>query len=151
MLTEVCDFVHNYFEHEIHHGTFSIVNGNIDLTGLVKNGQRFRILGSALNDGIYTYYDESALYNDDDDALADLMDETFTGAIVAMAIPKAFLKIVSEITEWQNKNSQVVESPYTSESWGGYSYTKAGSGSGGGVLSWRDVFKQKLNAYRRIA
>lgn len=152
MLSEVCDFVHNYFEHEIHHGTFSIVNGNIDLTGLVKNGQRFRILGSALNDGIYTYYDESALYNDDDNALADLMDETFTGAIVAMAIPKAFLKIVNEITEWQNKNSQVVESPYTSESWGGYSYTKAtGSGSSGGVLSWRDVFKQKLNAYRRIA
>lgn len=152
MLSEVCDFVHNYFEYEIHQGTFSIVNGGIDLTGLVKNGQRFRILGSALNDGIYTYYDESALYNDDDNALADLMDETFTGAIVAMAIPKAFLKIVNEITEWQNKNSQVVESPYTSESWGGYSYTKAtGSGSGGGVLSWRDVFKQKLNAYRRIA
>lgn len=153
MLSEVCDFVHNYFEYEIHHGTFSIVNGGIDLTGLVKSGQRFRILGSALNDGIYTYYDESALYNDDDDALAELMDETFTGAIVAMAIPKAFLKIVSDITEWQNKNSQIVESPYTSESFGGYSYTKAtGSGSNaGGVLGWRDIFKAKLNAYRRIA
>ena len=125
MLSEVCDFVHNYFEYEIHHGTFSIVNGGIRLAGLVRNGQRFRILGSALNDGIYTYYDESALYNDDDDALADLMDETFTGAIVAMAIPKAFLKIVSDITEWQNKNGQIVESPYTSESFGGYSYTKA--------------------------
>ena len=153
MLSEVCDFVHNYFEYEIHHGTFSIVNGDIDLTGLVKNGQRFRILGSALNDGIYTYYDESALYNDDDDALADLMDETFTGAIVAMAIPKAFLKIVSDITEWQNKNGQIVESPYTSESFGGYSYTKAtGSGSNtGGVLGWRDIFRARLNAYRRIA
>lgn len=153
MLSEVCDFVHNYFEYEIHHGTFSIVNGNIDLTGLVKNGQRFRILGSALNDGIYTYYDESALYNDDDDALADLMDETFTGAIVAMAVPKAFLKIVSDITEWQNKNGQIVESPYTSESFGGYSYTKAtGSGSNaGGVLGWRDIFGARLNAYRRIA
>lgn len=153
MLSEVCDFVHNYFEYEIHHGTFSIVNGGIDLTGLVKNGQRFRILGSALNDGIYTYYDESALYNDDDDALADLMDETFTGAIVAMAIPKEFLKIVSDITEWQNKNGQIVESPYTSESFGGYSYTKAtGSGSNaGGVLGWRDIFRARLNAYRRIA
>ena len=153
MLSEVCDFVHNYFEYEIHHGTFSIVNGDIDLTGLVKNGQRFRILGSALNDGIYTYYDESALYNDDDDALADLMDETFTGAIIAMAIPKAFLKIVSDITEWQNKNSQIVESPYTSESFGGYSYTKStGSGSNaGGVLGWRDIFRARLNAYRRIA
>ena len=119
----------------------------------MKNGQRFRILGSALNDGIYTYYDESALYNDDDDALADLMDETFTGAIIAMAIPKAFLKIVSDITEWQNKNSQIVESPYTSESFGGYSYTKAtGSGSNaGGVLGWRDIFRARLNAYRRIA
>ena len=70
-----------------------------------------------------------------------------------ISLPKAFLKIVSDITEWQNKNSQIVESPYTSESFGGYSYTKStGSGSNaGGVLGWRDIFRARLNAYRRIA
>lgn len=153
MLSEVCDYVHNYFEYEIHRGTFTIANGGIDLTGLVKNGQRFRILGSALNNGIYTYYDESALYNDDDDALADLMDETFTGTIVAMAVPKAFLKIVSDITEWQKKNGKIAESPYTSESFGGYSYTKAtrDKSNAGVALGWRDIFRARLNAYRRIA
>ena len=152
MLSEVCDFVHNYFEYEIHHGTFSIVNGGIDLTGLVKNGQRFRIVGSAMNDGVYTYH-EDGVYNDDDNTIELLMDETFVGAIVAMAVPKAFQKIVQAISEWQEANKTIIESPYMSESFGGYSYTKAtGSGSNaGGVLGWRDIFKAKLNAYRRIA
>lgn len=152
MLSEVCDFVHNYFEHEVHHGTFTIADGNIDLTGLVKSGQRFRIVGSAMNDGIYTYH-ANGVYNDDNNTIELLVDETFVGTIVAMAVPKAFQKIVQAISEWQEANKTIIESPYTSESFGGYSYTKAvGSGSNaGGVLGWRDIFRTKLNAYRKIA
>ncbi len=148
MLTEVCNFVHNYFEHTTYRGSFEIVDGNIDLTGLVENGQRFRIIGSAFNDGIYTYNDGSVLYNDDNDALVSLIDETFSGTVVAMAIPKTFMDIVNDIRNWQDKNSKVVDSPYTSESWGGYSYTKA-TGSNG-VFSWHDAFRRRLNAFRKI-
>lgn len=152
MLTEVCNFVHNYFEHTTYRGCFEIVDGDIDLSGMVLNGQRFRIVGSAMNDGIYTYHADG-VYNDDDTTAEPLLDETFTGIIVAMSVPTAFQKIVKEISDWQEANKSVIESPYTSESFGGYSYTKAtGKGANtGGVLTWQDVFRTKLNAYRKIA
>ena len=152
MLTEVCNFVHNYFEHTTYRGSFEIVDGNIDLSGMVLNGQRFRIVGSEMNDGIYTYHADG-VYNDDDNTVDLLVDETFTGLIVAMSIPSAFQKIVKDISEWQEANKATLESPYTSESFGGYSYTKAtGSGANsGGVLGWQDVFRSRLNAYRKIA
>jgi len=78
MLTEVCNFVHNYFEHTTYRGSFEIVDGNIDLSGMVLKGQRFRIIGSAMNDGIYTYHADG-VYNDDDNTAEPLLDETFTG------------------------------------------------------------------------
>jgi len=152
MLTEVCNFVHNYFEHTTYRGSFEIVDGKIDLSGMVLNGQRFRIVGSAMNDGIYTYHADG-VYNDDDNTVDLLADETFTGLIISMSIPSAFQKIVKDISEWQEANKATLESPYTSESFGGYSYTKAtGSGANsGGVLGWQDVFRSRLNAYRKIA
>lgn len=154
MLTEVCDFVHNYFEYVVHNGTFEISDGTIDLVGLVANGQRFRIIGSALNDGIYTNH-EDGIYNDDDDTSVSLASEVFTGTIVAMAVPTAFTKLVKEISDWYDANKAVLESPYMSESFGGYSYEKMGSASGKGnvktSLSWQDFFGSRLNAYRKIA
>lgn len=153
MLTEVCDFVHNYFEYAIYEGTFEIEDGTIDLDSLVANGQRFRIIGSALNDGIYTYHTDGTIFNDDGKVGVTLASETFTGRVVAMAVPQAVLSIVSDITDWVDKNKTVLDSPYQSESFGGYSYTKA-SGSGanaGGSLGWQDMFRSRLNAYRKIS
>lgn len=152
MLTEVCDFVHNYFEHTDYHGTFEISNGTINLDSLVANGQRFRIIGSALNDGIYTWMN-GTVYDDDGTMGVSLMPETFEGTVSAMAVPRLFLQIVDDIIAWTEANKDVLDSPYTSESFGGYSYTKAtGSGANaGGSLSWQDVFRGKLNAYRKIA
>lgn len=153
MLTEVCDFVHNYFEHGLYEGAFVISDGTVEgISDLLANGQRFRIRGSALNDGIYTYQD-GRIYDDDGVAGVVLKSETFTGTITAMAVPVNFLSIVKDIAAWKDKNQTVLDSPYTSESFGGYSYTKAtGSGANaGGVLGWQDVFKSRLNAYRRIA
>lgn len=153
VLTEVCDFVHNYFEYAIYDGTFEIIGGTISLDSLVANGQRFRIIGSALNDGIYTYHTDGQIFNDDGNNGVTLATETFTGRVVAMAVPATFLQIVNDIKEWQNKNKAVLESPYQSESFGGYSYTKAsGSGSNaGGSLGWQDMFRSRLNAYRKIS
>ena len=153
MLTEVCDFVHNYFEYAIYEGTFEIEDGTIDLDSLVANGQRFRIIGSALNDGIYTYHTDGTIFNDDGKVGVTLASETFTGRVVAMAVPTTFLAIVADIADWQTKNKAVLESPYQSESFGGYSYTKAsGSGSNaGGSLGWQDMFRARLNACRKIS
>lgn len=150
MLQQVCDFVHNYFVLETHVGEFTIVGGTISLPSIL-DGQRFRIRGSALNDGIYTYHHGGVLDDDGIDAV-ELEDETFKGSVAAMGIPRRFLDIVSEIREWCDKNADAQNSPYISESFGGYSYSKAtGSGSNaGGVLTWQDVFKTRLNAYRKI-
>ena len=152
MLTEVCNFVHNYFEIARKTGDFKIENGNINLNDLLYYGQRFRIVGSHLNDGIYTYR-ENEIYNDDNTEAVELMDEVFTGAVYAMSVPRDVWQLVFDIQAWVNKNKTALDSPYTSESFGGYSYTKA-SGSGanaGGVLGWQDVFRSRLNAYRKIS
>ena len=153
MLTEVCDYIHNYFEHAVYTGSFEVTNGTINLDSLVANGQRFRIRGSALNDGIYTYHSNGSIYDDDGTTGVELSPEVFTGTVTAMAVPVNLLKIVKDIKAWVDKNQSVLDSPYVSESFGGYSYTKAtGSGANaGGSLSWQDVFRSKLNAYRKIA
>ena len=152
MLTEVCNFIHNYFEVAQISGEFQIENGAIDLDDFLRFGQRFRIVGSSLNDGIYTYRMDG-VYNDDNTELAGLEDETFTGVIYAMSIPRNVMQIVDDIKTWVEKNKDALDSPYTSESFGGYSYTKAsGSGSNaGGALGWQDLFRSKLNAYRKIS
>ncbi len=152
MLEQVCDHIHNYFVLEEHDGTYEVSGGTIQINFLL-DGQRFKIKGSALNDGIYTYHSDGSIYNDDDSEYVMLGDEKFSGTISAMGVPRAFQNIVKDISAWQAKNQSVLDSPYQSESFGGYSYTKAsGSGSNsGGTLSWQDVFRSKLNAYRKIA
>lgn len=150
MLTEVCHFIHNYFVRENWAGTFKIEGGTIDgLDAMVKNGQRFRIIGSALNDGIYTKTADG-IYSDDATDAVTLQDEEFSGALVAMGVPADVLALVQDIKAWVEKNADTLDGPYTSESFGGYSYTKA-TGANGGILGWQDVFKSRLNAYRKIS
>lgn len=150
MLEAVCNHVHNFFELDELEGNYEIAGGTILLPFLL-GGQRFKISGSALNDGVYTYHN-GLIYDDDDANIVTLQDETFKGTITAMGVPRDFIRMVGDITTWYEKNSSVVESPYTSESFGGYSYTKASGGGGAnGGLSWCDVFRSRLNAYRKVS
>lgn len=64
-----------------------------------------------------------------------------------MAVPRALIALSDEIKAWVDKNGQ--ESPYTSESFGGYSYSKATNAQGMAV-GWRDVFRSRLNTWRKI-
>ena len=75
-----------------------------------------------------------------------LTDEVFNGAVWALAVPKAVIDLSAEIAEWDKKNQP---SSFTSESFGGYSYSKATNASGVAV-GWQDVFKSRLNQWRRI-
>ena len=143
MIDRICGFIHNYFtaDADKHAGTYTIENGSITLPFLVV-GQYFRVLGSALNDGVHQYPAE------------DLLDETFEGAIWAMKVPKAVLDIAVEATELEAANADKLNGPYTSESViGVYSYTK-GSAAGGGVDEWlfgKDgVFGRRLNQWRKL-
>lgn len=142
MLTELCQELRNWFEREKYFGTFTIENGQIDLPdGSLQSGQYFRIVGSVFNDGVHQY---------DTD---DLHDEVFVGAIWTMAVPPAVIDLSERISEWVTKYGDSVSSPYSSESFGGYSYTKASSGQGDAASSnptWQSTFASELNRWRKI-
>lgn len=136
MLEQVLQHLNNWFlvPDGIHTGKFTVQDGGITLPFL-QTGQYFRVLGSVFNDGLYQYPSE------------EMTDEMFTGAVWALAVPKAVIKLSEEIAVWNEKNGD--PGPYTSESFSGYSYSKATNASGVAV-GWQDVFKSRLNAWRRI-
>ena len=142
MLTELCQELRNWFELEKHTGTFTIQDGNIAADFLVP-GQYFRIMGSIFSDGVHLYPAE------------DLPSETFEGAVWTLAIPPHIVALSDEIDAWRAKYEgadSAALSPFQSESFGGYSYSK-GSGSSGGAtggVSWRNAFASKLNAWRKL-
>lgn len=142
MIEQVCAYIHNYFVRGRYSGIFTIKNGSIDLPFLVDR-QYFRICGSRLNDGIYRY------------PVNYLYDETFDGVIWEMRPPVEFLALIREIEEWNEKYGEVMQSPYSNESFGGYSYTKAqgyASSNGGGLLSsWQAIFDSRLKQWRKLA
>ena len=139
MLEQVLMNIRRWFPVEggIHSGTFTIEDGGITLPFLAE-GQYFRICGSVFNDGLHQYN------------VLDLTDETFKGTIWALAIPKAVIELADEIQKWQEKNGEASVSPYQSESFGGYSYSKATDAETGGAVTWQSAFKQQLSAWRKI-
>ena len=138
MLTEVCAEIRNYFVSEIHNGTFEIVGGKITPLDFIQKNQYFRIVGSVYNDGVYKYTDELELTN-----------EKFIGAVWSMAVPPSVIDLAAEIKAY-NESEAGKPSPYTSESFGGYSYSKA-TDENGVPLTWQKVFANRLNKYRRIS
>ena len=149
MIAEICGHIHNWFtaDEDRHAGTYAIVGGALVLPFL-SDGQYFRIVGSALNDGVYRYP------VDPEDGAQALADETFTGEIWAMKVPRAFQLLAGEIEAWENQYGAAVSSPYQSESViGVYSYTKAGAGVGNGGISgasWQSAYKSRLNRWRKL-
>lgn len=151
MLTEICQYLKNWFDRDKakFYGKFIISDGDLESyndgdMGMI-GGQYFRIIGSLLNDGVYQYPPEG------------LKDETFEGAVWFMAIPPAVIALSEEINEWQMKNGGVESqamSPYQSESFGGYSYSKASGGgsseSGGGNGGWQGAFANRLKPWRKV-
>lgn len=145
MLEQILTELHNWFRVRdgadgIHHGTYTIEDGRIALPFL-RDGQYFRMMGSVFNDGLHRYGPD----------MEALTDETFDGTIWAMAVPKAVVELAGEIEAWQEKYGDVMDSPYTSESFGGYSYTKAsGAGDSAGSGGWQAAFRARLNPYRKL-
>lgn len=152
MLNEICAFLKNYFTVNDDHvelpswsGTFTVSDGQLDLDGKILNGQYFRIQNSIFNDGVHQY------------PATDLTDETFTGKIQAMAIPKDLIAIAGEISAWMEKYGgadSTANSPFNSESFGGYSYSKSAGGatsvSSGNTPAWAGTFGGRLARWRKI-
>lgn len=145
-LTDLCKELNNWFVTAIYHGTFTVKNGVINVADMVadgslQDGQYFRIVGSVFNDGVHQH------------PATELDDETFTGAVWAMAVPKEFITLLNDINEWVDTYGADLQKPYQSESFGGYSYSLKGSlsgGSGAVVEPWKAQFSSRLNKWRKI-
>ena len=141
MLEQVLRHLNNWFlvPGGIHEDTYIIQDGGVALPFL-KNGQYFRICGSVFNDGLHQY------------PAGWLTDETVTGAVWALAVPAAVIELSGEIEKWEAKNGSAAASPYQSESFGGYSYSKSTSASGtsGSISGWQDAFRSRLNDWRKL-
>ena len=134
MLENVLAYLHDDFAKQtLPEQEWTITDGTMEVPGALS-GQYVRIIGSVLNDGVYQY------------PLTGLTDETFTGTVQLLAIPKTVLALVQEIETWAEKNQPTA---YTSESFGGYSYSKATSANGV-VAGWQDVFRARLAPYRKM-
>lgn len=134
MLTALCQELRNWFERDKHFGDFTISEGSLDVDFL-QDGQYFRIVGSVFNDGVHKFNVDT------------LNDEEFNGAVWEMAIPEDVVNLANEISAFVEESGQA--SPYTAESWGGYSYTKA-TDTNGAPITWQSAFLSRLNKWRKI-
>lgn len=147
-MLELCMECRNFHKPDIFPGTFTITGGVIEPLPDVPDGAWIRIIGSVFNDGCWQY------------PSAGLTDETFDGAVWLMHVPPEFEALLNDINAWETANADAVKNataemltgPYTSESFGGYTYTKK-SGFGDIATSWRDPrlgFAARLNMWRKI-
>jgi len=150
MLTEICQYLHNWFnrkpdgsDYPKYSGVFEIVNGELDMDDLAE-GQYFRIMGSLFNDGVHRKGE------------GGLTDESFDGEIWPMGVPQGIIDLADEIKAWQDKYGGAdgaAMSPFASESFGGYSYTKqqGSTSTGGGMTtSWHALYASRLSPWRKI-
>ena len=142
MLDELCAELRNYFvqsESDKHYNKYT-VNGGIFTPPLdfLKPGQYYRVVGSALNDGVYK-----------NDGCGVLTDEEFNGSIWAMSVPPAVVALADRIKDYKDSDA-AKPTPFVSESFGGYSYSKATDAETGGAVTWQSAFKQQLSAWRKI-
>ena len=138
MLTEICAELRNWFvvPNGVHIQTYTISGGSIAPLDFLQDGQYFRIIGSIFNDGVYQY------------PATSLTDEVFEGAVWSMAVPPSVIDLAAEIEEY-NKSDDGKASPFTSESFGGYAYTKA-TDANGMPIGWQKAFASRLNKWRKL-
>jgi hypothetical protein len=138
MLTELCAELRNYFVVKIHEGRFTINGGKIAPLDFIQENQYFRIVGSVFNDGVYK-----------NTADLELTNENFSGSVWSMAVPPSVIDLAEEIKKY-NESDEAKPSAYQSESFGGYSYSKA-TDENGAPMGWKNVFASRLKPYRRIS
>ena len=147
MINEICAEIRNFFspDDDRHIGDWTIEDGVLS-PPLDFPTDYIRIVGSRLNDGVHKK----------NNGVFTLTDESFHGGIWVMSPPADFLALVAEIEAWQEQYGGVASanmSPYSSESFGGYSYSKSSGASGeagvSSVPTWQSTYASRLNIYRR--
>lgn len=147
MLAEVCGYLNNYFDVERHNGVISIQDGVVycdskEIT--MTKGQHFALLRKNFVLGVYEYEKD------------ELKDRVFEGKVWIMDLPDDFVSLVAEITAWQTKYGGAgsgAMSPFNSESFGGYSYSKSSgsSNSNKSAVAWQDAYGSRLAKYKKVS
>ena len=167
MLTEICGYLKNWFnrrpdgsDYPKFHGDFVVKDGVIKWDSgenlPLQEGQYYRIIGGVFNNGgVFRFMLDSPLQETVAGSLPK--DEEFNGEVWSMAVPPDVVAIAEEIAEWNEANGKAdsaAMSPFNSESFGGYSYSKSGgsgSSSGGRTgVTWADVFGARLTRYKKL-
>lgn len=154
MLTELCQYLKNWFELDQISGKVTITGGTITVVSdsllyggtrpTILPGQYIHIEGSVYNNGVFQYGED------------DLTDETFDGTVWLMGVPQTIIDLDAEITAWRQKYEAISSpamSPFNSESFKGYSYSKGTVSGGSGAesaLGWQTVFYNRLAPWRKI-
>lgn len=154
MLETILNYIHNHFpiQGAEHYGAFQIVSGTLN-ADFLKNGQYYLITGSIFNDGLHRFGYDGKVYvsSDENDVhpnMPELQDESFVGRIIPLAIPREIIKLSAEIKAWRANNP---ETDKVSESFGGYSYSRAQTTQNGtsSVGGWQAVYGRQLNKWRK--
>lgn len=144
MLTEICQYLHNYFDYERHYGDISIIGQSVFCDGKeieIESGQYFALFRNRIPLGVFQ--------------ADELTDKTFTGAIWLMDVPEAILDANTWAETWKAKNMAAgsdANSVYQSESFGGYSYSKGNNSKGkvGASIFDNAQFAAMLAPYRKL-
>lgn len=137
MLEAILNHLHNWFliPGAARCGTFEVASGTLEVDFL-QYDQYYRIEGSVFNDGLHQ------------NPGADMKDEVFNGTVYPMAVPVAVIKLSERIKKWCESNP---ESDKVSESFGGYSYSKGGSGTqNADVGGWQVAFRKELSQWKKV-
>lgn len=145
MLTEICAYLHNYFDYERHIGDIVVDSNTITCNGeeiVLEEGQHFALFRDRNPLGVFKQGDE-------------LKDRTFYGAVWLMDVPDAILSADEWAATWLAKNGGAdadTNSAYSSESFGGYSYSKSNNSSGkaGSSIFDNAQFAKMLSPYRKL-
>lgn len=139
MLEQLLTYLGNWFALRVWRGSFTVSGGELVEDVGLQDSQWFRIRGSVFNDGLHQF------------PAGDLVDEGFEGQVWALAVPAAVVELAERIEAWQEAYGDAAASPYQSESFGGYSYSKGGSGESGAATStWQAAFAAELRRWRKL-
>ena len=124
----------NFFEGTPLTGTFAITGGGLSPA---PDAPYVAIRGRCYHDGVHEI----------SGGVLDVLktDEVFEGAVYPLRPPDDFLDLCKDISAYDDKT------PVTgnqSESFGGYSYTRASGASG--LLTWQEAFAHRLIPFRRM-
>lgn len=141
MLNEVLQTLNNYFVNdycdleEIDTDTITVK----DVSKFIE-GQYVLVLGSKVNDGVYLVSNITGSVLTLDAPFEFVPEVSETMVACSLAIPRAVLSLVDEITAYNLVNNGSVKS----ESLGDYSVSYVGDDA-----SWITVFRKRLNPFKK--